>query len=33
MGTSHIAEVYGNEYLSDYYLDLADKLNSKNKHP
>ncbi|MCT6517318.1 MULTISPECIES: SDR family oxidoreductase [Enterobacterales] len=33
MGNSHIGEIYGDEHLSDYYLDLANKLNSKNKHP
>lgn len=33
MGNSHIGETYGDEHLSDYYLDLANKLNSKNKHP
>ncbi|NBL76179.1 NAD(P)H-binding protein [Proteus sp. G2665] len=29
MGTSHIGEVYGDDHLSDYYLDLANKFNSK----
>lgn len=33
MGASHIGEVYGVEHLSDYYLDLANKRDSKNKHP
>lgn len=32
MGKSHIGEVYGNEHLSEYYLDLANKVNLKNKH-
>ncbi len=29
MGTSHIGELYGDDHLSDYYLDLANKFNSK----